>query len=65
MREEELVETQEMLREDDLARQDVKICWANRHKGTAPAETGNGFVMLVAILCGNGIRGRRRTEWKR
>jgi hypothetical protein len=51
-----------MLREDDLAKVEEEISWTRRRNGTAPAETGKGFVMLVGISCGDGIRARWRTK---
>ena len=55
-------ECSEMLREGDLVKLEEEICWASRHKGTAHAVAGNGFVMLVVISCGDGIPGRWGTK---
>lgn len=51
-----------MLREDDLVNPEKEICWASRHKGTAPAVAGNGFVSFVVISCGDGIPQRWGTK---
>jgi hypothetical protein len=55
-------ECSKMLREGDLEKLGKEICWTSRHKGTAHAVTGNGFVMLVVISCGDGIPGRWGTK---
>jgi hypothetical protein len=52
----------QVLWEDDLARLEVKICWASRHKRIAHPETSNGFAMLVVISCGDGIPSRWGTK---
>jgi hypothetical protein len=47
---------------DDVARQVEEICRTRRHNERERGETRGSFVMWKVFSCGDGIRGRWRTE---